>query len=89
MVHHSPTILDVRIITTSEWGKPINTSVGRASTLRAAFERVTQVLQQWSKAEGAIKVGTQVSIVDLRDGGKLFTMQYLGFEPLLTDGGNQ
>lgn len=87
MAARKPTIFDVRILSKSPWGKPTNTTVGRAATLHAAFTRVVEILQQWSAAEGAIKEGTRVSIVDLRDGGTIFAMEYLGFEPQLPEEG--
>lgn len=60
-----------------------HSKVAGAQTTAAAFAKVCEIIQQWAASEGAITPGTEVSIVDTRDGGKLFTAAYLGFEVAL------
>lgn len=80
---------EVRIEYLSAWNKWVNTRISLHHNMEGAFASVVEVLKRWEVMEGAIKEGTKVSIVDCRDGGTIFSMEYLGFEPNLTTGGEQ
>lgn len=61
--------------------------VGASATMRAAITRVTEVMQQWANAEGAIAPGTRMSIVDTESANEIFTCEYLGYQQALPLGG--
>lgn len=80
---------EIRVGGIDSAGTPYNNRLSLYATMKGAWGRVIEVLQQWASSEGAISQGTEISIVDTRDGGKLFTATYLGFEPNLFDDGSQ
>lgn len=84
-----PMRFEVRIEYVSAWQKVVNTRISLHHNMEGAFGSVSDVILRWAATEGAVKEGTKVSIVDCRDGGKIFYMEYLGFEPNLITGGSQ
>lgn len=86
-LRRGPMRFEVRTEYMSAWNKLVNTRISLHHNMEGAFASVVEVLQRWGATEGAVKEGTKVSIVDCRDGGRIFSMEYLGFEPNLTSGG--
>lgn len=74
---------DVRVSGTDSVRTPFNNRLALFATIHGAWRKTLEVLNQWAASEGTITPGTEISIVDTRDGGKLFTATYLGFEPTL------
>lgn len=75
-----PMRFEVRTEYLSAWNKWVNTRISLHHNMEGAFTSTVDVLKRWAMTEGAIKEGTKVSIVDCRDGGRIFCMEYLGFE---------
>jgi hypothetical protein len=57
--------------------------VATVATESAAFKRLVEILLQWEASHGAIRPGTKVSIVHMHDGGRVFCMEYLGYQETL------
>jgi len=57
--------------------------IATVATESAAFKRMVEILLQWEASHGAIRPGTSVSIVHMHDGGKVFCMEYLGYQETL------
>jgi len=64
-------------------GSATRATIARVATESAAFKRLVEVLLQWEASHGAIRPGTRVSIVHVPDGGKVFSMEYLGYQETL------
>lgn len=60
--------------------RPTHNILSHHASALSAFGAVVKVLQQWEASHGAIPVGTAVKIKDVRDGGTIWYMQYLGYE---------
>lgn len=74
---------DVRISGKEPNGTAYNNRMSLHPTMDGAFTAVIAILTRWGQAQGALHENTRVSIVDTRDGGKLFEAVFLGYEPNL------
>jgi hypothetical protein len=70
-------------------GAPYNNRISLHATMEAAWAAMMDIVTKWGQAQGAVSPGAKVSIVDTRDGGILFSAEYLGFEPNLLSEGQQ
>lgn len=67
-------------------GRRTHQRISTHATEDSAFTRIVEIMKQWGDSHGAIKTGTEIAIVDMADGGKVFTATYLGYEPDLLSG---
>lgn len=75
------------VLGTDEHHKATRHNQSQHARVDAAMGSVVNILKQWAASHGAIQPGTRVVITDRHDGGKVFSMEYLGFdETLLTEG---
>jgi hypothetical protein len=66
-----------------EYQRATRQVIAKVASESAAFKRLVEVLLQWEASHGAIRPGTKVSIVHATDGGKVFQMEYLGYQETL------
>lgn len=69
-----------------EHGTATRSRIGLAASEHSALTRATEVIRQWADSHGATRPGTHIDVIDLNDGGKLFTATYLGYEPSVLSG---
>lgn len=50
------------------------------ATVQSGMTALCRVMEQWTASHGAIPFGTQGKLKDVRDGGTVFEMTYLGYE---------
>jgi hypothetical protein len=76
-------LFDVRVSGKEPNGTVYNNRMSLHATMDAAWNAAIAILIRWGQAQGALHEGTTVSIIDTRDGGRLFAAVFLGFEPNL------
>jgi hypothetical protein len=57
--------------------------IASVATEGSAIKRLVQILLQWEASHGAIRPGTTVSVIHMHDGGKVLSLEYLGYQETL------
>ena len=81
MAARSPTRFQVVVTSRDADERPTRQVISNHGQQSPAMIRTTEIIKQWAAAQGAIRPGTTVLVVDLIDGGTLFSATYLGHEP--------
>lgn len=78
-----PRAFQVIVQGTDDANKATRQVIATTATEGAAIKRLVEILLQWEASHGAIRPGTTVSVVHMADGGKVLSLEYLGYQETL------
>lgn len=84
-----PHRFEVRLKAVLHNGSAVNEVKTRSSKLSVAMLAVMEILRLWAASDGAVRVGTVVSLVDTTDGAEVMSLRWFGFDANTLDGAVQ